>query len=435
MEMVRLPKLIFTAFSLLMITAVGSLPVFALEKTKVECKSENYRQSTCSVGGQIRSVRLAKRKSDAACTLDRSYGFSGDTLWVNHGCSGEFEVEYQPSGGVTGGWWNDIGSDQDERTTIDCKSDNYRRKTCNIGGTVTGVILKDRKSRSTCDFGVSYGFDRDYIWVDRGCEGRFEVTYRLASDWEEDDEDRPWWETLGNRDTEKTDVRCGSQNYGRNICVTNGWITHLRLKRQRSGARCESGESYGFYEDFVWVDNGCEGDFEVTYRAEASGPTQPGNDPWQEPRKETDRVRFTCKSEDYKRNICFVGGSIIDADLRKRRSNAPCEEGRTYGYERDFVWVDQGCEAEFEINYRIDESNPDWNPSQNQQSKRRVTCKSDNYQPNRCSVGGPILEIRLRKNKSRAPCTDGASYGFLGDEIWVTDGCEGEFEVFYVKRP
>jgi hypothetical protein len=60
-----------------------------------------------------------------------------------------------------------------------------------------------------------------------------------------------------------------------------------------------------------------------------------------------------------------------------------------------------------------------------------LTCKSKDYQPNTCSVGGRISGIRLREQKSVAPCELERTYGFRGESIWVADGCAAEFEVRY----
>ena len=62
-----------------------------------------------------------------------------------------------------------------------CQSQNYKKKTCNIGGTVTDIELKKQLSKTSCtkqaanglgNFGIS---DGGTIWVDEGCRGRFNV--------------------------------------------------------------------------------------------------------------------------------------------------------------------------------------------------------------------------------------------------------------------
>jgi hypothetical protein len=49
------------------------------------------RRNYCSVGN-YRNIRLVKKRSDAACDLNRTYGFDRNGIWVDRGCRAEFEV-------------------------------------------------------------------------------------------------------------------------------------------------------------------------------------------------------------------------------------------------------------------------------------------------------------------------------------------------------
>jgi hypothetical protein len=56
----------------------------------------------------------------------------------------------------------------------------------------------------------------------------------------------------------------------------------------------------------------------------------------------------TCESNDNRRNVCRIetrGG----VRLARQKSDAPCVQGRTWGYNRNAIWVDRGCRAEFEV--------------------------------------------------------------------------------------
>lgn len=68
-------------------------------------------------------------------------------------------------------------------------------------------------------------------------------------------------------------------------------------------------------------------------------------------RRGDDRRRdavLRCSSDDGRRTFC-------EADTRRgvrlvrQVSGSPCEEGRTWGYDRRGIWVDRGCRAEFEV--------------------------------------------------------------------------------------
>jgi hypothetical protein len=59
-------------------------------------------------------------------------------------------------------------------------------------------------------------------------------------------------------------------------------------------------------------------------------------------------VQFNCASPDYKYRECQLP---VDGQARlvKRKSDAPCNEGRDWGQRGDRVWVNNGCRASFEV--------------------------------------------------------------------------------------
>jgi hypothetical protein len=421
---------------LLALADFGLVRASRVRTVKLECKSENYGRANCPVGGPVEKARLLKRKSNSPCLEGTSYGFAGAALWVDKGCAGEFEVAYRDEGASGPAWGTVPAEGVLDRTFLECRSESYARSICEVDGTVTDVRLDRRRSNAPCLAGESFGFDGRHIWVAKGCGGRFEVAFRrIPGGGQSPTGDRPWWEGVGAVETRVVDLRCESRNHGRNICVAGGSVTAIRLKRQRSAAACERGDSFGFHEDFVWVDKGCQADFEVTYRfrADSGGPVVGAPPPF----KEVERVDFTCKSDNYRRNVCYVPGRMIDARLKRTRSRAPCVLSDSFGYQDDLVWVDKGCEGEFEVTFRVDPLvfKPDWNYSGRGPRTKRVTCGSKNYRLTECGVGGVITGLTLRRTKSRAPCEEGATYGFNLEGVWVTQGCEAEFEVTYVPRP
>ncbi len=56
-----------------------------------------------------------------------------------------------------------------------------------------------------------------------------------------------------------------------------------------------------------------------------------------------------CKSEEYRYNECRASGRIADLRIQRRKSDAACVEGRTFGSKGDRIWVDRGCDAEFRV--------------------------------------------------------------------------------------
>jgi len=79
---------------------------------------------------------------------------------------------------------------------------------------------------------------------------------------------------------------------------------------------------------------------------------------WEEERREErrderrdDRRRdavLRCSSDDGRRTFCEADTGR-GVRMVRQISGSPCEEGRTWGYDRRGIWVDRGCRAEFEV--------------------------------------------------------------------------------------
>jgi hypothetical protein len=61
-----------------------------------------------------------------------------------------------------------------QASTVKVESKNMQR-TYKRTSTRGGVRLKDQLSREACVQGISWGFDRDGIWVDKGCRAEFQI--------------------------------------------------------------------------------------------------------------------------------------------------------------------------------------------------------------------------------------------------------------------
>lgn len=127
---------------------------------------------------------------------------------------------------------------------------------------------------------------------------------------------------------------------------------------------------------------------------------------------------ISCGSTDYRYNTCAVDGEIMDARVVRQQSRAYCDLGRTWGYDRNYIWVDRGCRAEFEVRVRP------------RGGAQRLDCYSRNRDYTTCYAGGRIRGARLIRQASRAECIEGDTWGYDRDYIWVDYGCGGTFDVF-----
>ena len=72
------------------------------------------------------------------------------------------------------------------QSRITCRSRDYQYQRC-PAITSQGVRLVEQLSRSECRLGTSWGYDRDGIWVDKGCAAVFEIFSSLPEEVGESD--------------------------------------------------------------------------------------------------------------------------------------------------------------------------------------------------------------------------------------------------------
>jgi len=133
---------------------------------------------------------------------------------------------------------------------------------------------------------------------------------------------------------------------------------------------------------------------------------------------------ISCSSDDGNRHHCPAdtrGG----VRLVKQISGSACQQGYSWGFDRESIWVDHGCRAEFEVaTYQ----------STGAGQGGTISCSSDDGGRHYCPAdtrGG----VRLVKQHSEAGCQQGYSWGADGRGIWVDHGCRADFAVAGYQPP
>ena len=133
---------------------------------------------------------------------------------------------------------------------------------------------------------------------------------------------------------------------------------------------------------------------------------------------------ITCSSDNGKRNYC-PANTQGGVSMQRQRSDARCQQGYSWGYDRRGIWVDRGCRADFRINtYRP--GGPGYGPGG--PGGQMITCSSDNGKRNYCAAN-TRRGVQLVKQRSDARCTQGYSWGYDQRGIWVDRGCRADFVV------
>ena len=202
-------------------------------------------------------------------------------------------------------------------------------------------------------------------------------------------------------------IHCESRDYRRNFCAT-GQITGAQIISQTSNAACVQGRSWGWDRNGIWVSDGCAGDFAF----QGGWGPQPG------PPIGTNSIQ--CESRDYQQNFCGTGVRISRAWVAQQQSQAPCIQGRSWGWDQRGIWVSQGCSAVF--SFTAGGGPPPRPPMANS-----IECESRNYQQGWCDTGRNIRRAWVAEQRSQSPCIQGQTWGWRDRGIWVNGGCSAVF--------
>ena len=209
---------------------------------------------------------------------------------------------------------------------VRCESSNGRQQQCPLDSR-GGVELLKQLSDSACVEGRTWGRNQRGIWVANGCRGEFLVGGGYG----------------GSGQGGAGALRCESEGGRYRQCATNA-RGRVELVRQLSDDACIEGRTWGSDQRGIWVDDGCRGEFRVS----AAGRPRQG---WQ-----GSSQPFRCESDDQRSRHC-AGNAPGRVMLVRQLSDAACIEGRTWGQDRNGVWVDAGCRGEF----RVVDQGSNWN--------------------------------------------------------------------------
>jgi len=104
--------------------------------------------------------------------------------------------------------------------------------------------------------------------------------------------------------------------------------------------------------------------------------------------------------------------------LVRQLSGTNCIRGSQWDVDSQGVWVEQDCRAEFAVS-----------DVQTAVVTRRVVRCESNGGKVACPVVLHGAPVRLLRQRTLWPCTQGRTWGVRRNEIWVSRGCDGEFEV------
>lgn len=152
-----------------------------------------------------------------------------------------------------------------------------------------------------------------------------------------------------------------------------------------------------------------------------------------QPRAQRDRVVY-CASNGNRYQRCAVPWR--DARLVRQDSKSACVRDRSWGVDRDGLWVAHGCRGEFaEAGGWHHGRHHAWHqgggrPAPGWDRLIRLQCDSNKKRYQLCLVDvGRHGAVRLEHQMSDARCTEGYSWGWNRAGVWVDHGCRARFVV------
>lgn len=150
---------------------------------EITCRSRDGRQQECFANTNSR-VQMLQQYSSSPCIEGSTWRYSRNSIIVRNGCQARFGYGYGNNGGDWGNGGNGGGSwggnNQGFAGQTECRSNDNRYKRCSVN-TNNRVEMLRQFSSSSCTRGRSWGYDRNSIWVDNGCQARFGYGYGNVS--------------------------------------------------------------------------------------------------------------------------------------------------------------------------------------------------------------------------------------------------------------
>jgi hypothetical protein len=218
----------------------------------------------------------------------------------------------------------------DYAEVVRCESRDYRQIWCDAD-TSGGARIVTQLSDTACVEGRTWGWGRRGVWVSGGCRGEFETGGGRGV---------PGGGYVAGGYAAGGLARCESRDFTQIYCdidVRGG----VRLANQLSSAPCVEGQTWGVDRRGLWVRDGCRGEFEIG-RGGGYGAGLPIDD------RGYRGQLVVCESKDNRYRHC-PAGIRRGADLVRQLSSSDCSFNRSWGYDRNGVWVDRGCRGEFAV--------------------------------------------------------------------------------------
>lgn len=199
-------------------------------------------------------------------------------------------------------------------------------------------------------------------------------------------------------------ITCESDAGQTRNCPING-NGKAYLQTQLSRAGCYEGQTWGSYDNSIWVSNGCR----ATFRVSQNNYNSYGN-------------RYSGSSSDNGKAAAAAAAVIIGAAAVAAASNKNNQHGS---------YSNSGYNDRYGDNYRYYGNNYYNNNNYgNNYGNRTVTCESQDRNRRSCSVFIGRGNVQISRKLSSSACRFGQDWDYDRNAIYVWNGCRAVFTVY-----
>jgi hypothetical protein len=211
-----------------------------------------------------------------------------------------------------------FGSEARADFDVTCESSSGQTRNCPINGSYTSVHLKTQLSRASCFEGSTWGTNDSYVWVSNGCRATFRVSQGNTN-----------YNSYGNRyDSHESSDNGKATATAAAVIIGAAAIAAANNKNNNHGSY---GNGYDRYDNNGYNNYGYNNSY--GYNNNYGG----------------NRGSVTCESRDQRRQRCtlFVGRGSVR--ISRKLSSSSCRFGQDWDYDRNAVYVWNGCRAVFSV--------------------------------------------------------------------------------------
>jgi hypothetical protein len=238
---------------------------------------------------------------------------------------------------------------QQRTQRISCFSNGDRPNTCRLPDNTVSVSFTGPDRSGRCIQGQTWAQRGNGLWVSGGCGGTFEVVTRGGGSggggWGGSG-GGSWGGSGGSSQGFAGEITCRSRDGREETCYadTQGRVEMLQ---QFSSSSCIEGRSWRANRNGITVRAGCQARF--GYGFGNSGGNWGGGGGWGGSGQGF-AGQLECRSDNNRYRRCGAN-TENRAELLRQFSSASCTRGRSWGWDRGGIWVDNGCQGRFGYGY------------------------------------------------------------------------------------